>query len=342
MTLKELAKLANVSVSTVSRVINGNDSHAAGPEKRELIWKLVRETNYVPNKSAQSLKTGSCGISGTPHTISCIFARSAEGLQDSFFSQIFYAIEQKAVKRGCSITGVFSAFEMSRNGSFDDLIHSNPEGIILLGRYSKSLLSYLRNRFKNIIYTGLNSIQDDYDQIICDGYGAAKTAVKHLHSLGHTKIGYIGERSNEARYLGYHEGLLELKIPVNRNYIFETSQSIKGGYESGLKITKITPDPPTAIFCANDTTAIGAMKALSESNFKIPDDISIISIDNVEMCQYVTPMLTSIDIPKGDLGKFAVKTLLDRIDGGHRIPVKIEIPYKLIQRNSCAPPKAYT
>ena len=336
MTLKELAKLANVSVSTVSRVINGKDTHSASSKTRELIWRLVRETNYIPNVTAQNLKKGSGSPEPKTHALSCIFARSSDGLSDPFFSQIFQAIEQEAIKRGCTVTGVFSAFEMGRKGGYEDIVLSNPDGIILLGRYSKPLFNYLRSRFKNLVYTGLNKVQDDCDQVVCDGYQAARTAVKQLHGLGHTQIAYIGEMSNEARYRGYYDSFVELKIPIDRSYILDTPQSTKGGYESGLKMLKTSPRSPTAIFCANDITAFGVMKALREAQIKIPDDISIISIDNVEMCQFVSPMLTSINIPKEDLGKFAVKVLLDRIEGGHHIPVKIEVPYKLIQRESCA------
>lgn len=336
MTLKELAELANVSVSTVSRVINKNDIYSASNDTREKIWRLVRETNYVPNVAAQNLKHGKIDSNVKKHSISCVFARTPDGSSDPFFSLIFQAIEHEAIKRGCNVAGVFSALDLSRGDNYEDILLPNPDGIILLGRYSKSLLRYLSSRCKNIVYTGLNKIQDDYDQIICDGYAAAQAAVKHLHFLGHTGIGYIGEMSNEARYRGYYDCLLQLKIPINKNHIIDTTQSIKGGYESGLKILTTSSQPPTAIFCANDITAIGVIKALEDSKVKIPADISVISIDNIEMCQFVSPLLTSIDIPKEDLGRFAVRTLLDRIDGDHRITIKIEVPFKLINRESCA------
>lgn len=337
MTLKELAKLANVSVSTVSRVINNNDTRSASQETREKIWQLVRETNYIPNATAQNLKRGkNITAKAKVYSISCIFARTSEGISDPFFSQVFQGIEHEALKRGCSVTGVFSAFDFSQNNTYDDIFQSSPDGIILLGRYPKNLLKKLRSKFKNIVYTGLNKVNDNCDQIICDGYAAAQTAVEQLYSLGHTNIGYIGEMSNETRYKGYHDMLLKLKLPIMRNYIIDTPQSIKGGYDSGLKIVKAGSERPSAIFCANDITAIGVLKALSESKIKIPQDISIISIDNVELCQFVSPMLTSIDIPKEDLGRFALKMLLDRVEGGHHIPIKVEIPFKLIQRESCA------
>jgi len=333
LTLKELARLANVSVSTVSRVINGKDNSASS-ETREKIWRLVRETNYIPNIAARSLKKGAENSTQKTRSIACVFARTSDGLSDPFFSQIFQAIEKEALKRSCMVTGVFSARSMNSSGIYEDLILSEPDGIILIGRYSKPLYTYL-SRFKNIVYTGLNEVHDDCDQVICNGYLAAKAAVKRLHSLGHTSIGYIGEKSNEARYRGYYDALAELRIPVNRNFIIDAPLSVKGGYDAGIKLLKTSSQLPTSVFCANDITAIGVLKALGESSVKVPEDISIISIDNIEMCQYVSPMLTSIDIPKEELGKFALKLLLDRIEGGHQTPVKLEIPFKLIQRESC-------
>ncbi|NMA65122.1 MAG: LacI family transcriptional regulator, partial [Clostridiaceae bacterium] len=143
MTLKELAKLANVSVSTVSRVINGKDTHSASPKTREKIWRLVRETNYIPNVAAQNLRKGAKNIKQKTYSIACVFTRTSDGLADPFFSQIFQAIEQEAIKNSCTVTGVFSAQSMSKDGIYDDLILSDPNGIILIGRYTKPLYTYL-------------------------------------------------------------------------------------------------------------------------------------------------------------------------------------------------------
>lgn len=342
MTLKELSLLAGVSVSTISRVVNKNDSHAASEEVRDRIWQLVHETGYVPNSIAQSLKLNSSAVNAEKkHSITCVFARTPDGRSDPFFSQIFHAVEHECIKNKYDVTGVFSAPDIKK--ASNSLTLSQSDGIIVMGRYSRSLMQLIRSSCKNVVYTGLNSISDPYDQIVCDGYQAAKTAVKHLYMLGHRKIGYIGEKSSEERYRGYYDSIQELKLPLCREHIVETEQSLKGGYQSGLKIltamsgsSEYISTPPTAIFCANDITAIGVMKAMHERGVSIPDDISIVSIDNTEMCQYATPMLTSVDIPKDELGKFAVKIMIDRINGGHRMPVKIEIPFTLISRESCA------
>ncbi|WRS26239.1 LacI family DNA-binding transcriptional regulator [Oscillospiraceae bacterium MB08-C2-2] len=335
MTLKELASLCGVSVSTVSRVVNGNKSHAASAQVADKIWQKVHETGYIPNSNAQGLKKGSLSRqTGAVPVITCIFARTSDSESGQFFSELYRIIEQKCIQQACRITGVFPAVEEGKLPVFPEVPPS--DGVIILGRCSKGLLAHIRGQCKNIVMVGLNSLRDNScDQVICDGYEAARHAVQVLSQLGHSRIGYIGEQSEEARYRGYYDAVKELGHPIEHQWIFNTSQSIQGGYQSGLKLLR-SEKRPTALFCANDITAIGVIKALREKGLQIPGDISVISIDNIELCQYSTPMLTSIHIPREDLGHFTVKTLLDRIQGGHQVPVKIVIPFSLIKRESCA------
>jgi DNA-binding LacI/PurR family transcriptional regulator len=346
MTLKELAHMAGVSVSTVSRVVNKNDINAASQEVRDRIWDLVRQTGYIPNRTAQSLRQGGdSDKQKRKYDIACIFARTADGKSDPFFSQIFRAIEYESIKSDCEVTGVYTAINLKN--AIRNISHTRYDGIIVLGRYSRSVMNQIRKVTKHIIYTGLNPIDDPYDQVICNGYETAKAAVRYLHALGHKCIGYFGEKEDEVRYRGYYDAIQEYRLPLRREYILETEQTMQGGYRSGKRIlsailgsSEFVATRPTAIFCANDSTALGAIKAFQEENIKIPDEISIISIDNTEISQFCTPMLTSIHIPKEELGKIAVKTLIDRIEKGHTLPMKIEIPFQLVTRESCAKPMA--
>lgn len=344
MTLKDLAQLAGVSVSTVSRVVNKNDSNVASEEVRNRIWDLVRQTGYIPNRSAQNLKLGNRpSRTEAKRSIACIFARTTDGKNDPFFSQIFRSIEYECIKNRYEMTGVYTALNLK--STIQDLSDIRYDGIVVLGRYSRSLMNQVKKSSKNIVYTGLNPISDPYDQIICNGYEAAKTAVRYLHTLGHSCIGYLGEKADEVRYRGYYDAIQELRLPLRQEHIVEAEQSMQGGYLGGKKIltavlgsSEFVATRPTAIFCANDSTAVGVMKAFHEEGLRVPKEISIISIDNTEICQFTSPMLTTIHIPKEELGKIAVKTLVDRIEGGHALPMKIEIPFTLTIRESCAKP----
>nr|WP_143161630.1 substrate-binding domain-containing protein [Bittarella massiliensis (ex Durand et al. 2017)] len=176
----------------------------------------------------------------------------------------------------------------------------------------------------------------DFDQVICDGYKAAIQVLEHLYRQGHRRIGYLGEVKNEVRFDAYMDFMLERELPFSEEYIYESALTMENGY-FGIKRMFASPRLPTAVFCANDISAIGAVKAIREFGLHIPRDISIISIDNIAMSQFTTPSLTTVDVPKNELGKVAVKLLLDRIEKGHTLPLKVELPCKLIVRESCRP-----
>lgn len=344
MTLKELAGLAGVSVSTVSRVVNKNDVNAASEQVRNHIWDLVQQTGYIPNPSAQNLKRGFKPDAEEKHSIVCVFARTPDGKTDPFFSQIFRSIEHECIKCGYEMTGVYTALNLK--SAEKEIVRPHNDGIIVLGRYSRALLSRLKSSSGNIVYTGLNPTKDPCDQVVCDGYAAAKEAVRYLHLLGHRSIGYVGEKTEEVRYKGYYDAMQEFHLSLRREHIVETEQSMQGGYFAGKKIltaisgsSEAVATRPTAIFCANDSTAVGALKAFQENRVCVPKEISIISIDNTDICQFSSPMLTSIHIPKEELGKISVRTLIDRVEGGHTLPLKIEIPFSLVVRESCVRPE---
>ena len=187
-------------------------------------------------------------------------------------------------------------------------------------------------------YTGLNEIDAKYDQILCNGYQASVTAVEHLISLGHRHIAYIGETNNETRYNGYRDTLEKHRLPSNSSYVASVQQTSGGGLKGALKILEQQP-LVTAFFCSNDVTAIGAMRAVRDKGLKIPNDISVISIDDIDTAQYLSPMLTTIHVPIEEMGQMTAKILIDRITGGHTLPMKIFLPFYLSQRESCAPPR---
>ncbi len=337
MTLKDIAARAGVSISTVSRVINNKDTKAASTEVQERIWSIVRETGYIPNAAARSLKLGQIErpIVSENRGIACIVARSENAIDEPFFVDLSRSLEKEAFKHGFVLRYTFSAFDLNSSNTFNIITNTKVDGVVVLGRFNQNLSTFLKKQYKNILYAGLNSIDYSFDQVICDGYRASTAAVKYLASLKHTSIGYIGETISEVRYKGYCDALKELCLPVNHQNIINTQLSTDGGYNGAKKLINNKTNA-TAIFCANDITAIGALKAIKEAGLRVPEDISIISIDDIDMAQYVSPMLTTVHIPINELGRMAAKTLIDRIEHGHSLPIKIDIPFTITKRESCA------
>ena len=336
MTLKEIAEMAGVSQSTVSRVISKNSDKYASKEVQDRIWDIVQKTGYEPNRFAQGLRLSSKSeASENDKGIACIFGRIKDFYNDQFFSSIFRAAEQETYKHEHTSIRYALSFSQLNNSQYVEMVENTQvSGAIIMGRCNKNLMQFLLEHYKNIVYVGLNSVDFPIDQVICNGYYISAEAVKYLNLLGHTSIGYIGEVENEIRYKGYYDQLAKLKLKIDRDFIADVPLTAEGGYR-GAKELLSGDKRPTGIFCCNDNTALGAVKAIKEMKFKIPEDVSIISTDNIEMAQYVTPMLTTVSVPKDEMGKMAVKLLLDRIKSGHVLPVRMDLPFKIVQRESC-------
>lgn len=338
MTLKEIAREAGVSISTVSRVVNKNAPGAASKEVQDRIWEIVRRTGYIPNSTAQTLKLGNDNPQTASRSIACMFARTTDTVTDLFFTSLARSIEQEAFKRNYVLKYSFSSFDATHPNTFRLITDNHVDGVVILGRCDKPLLKMMKQYFNYVAYTGLNNLDAKYDQIICDGRKAAMAAVEHLIHLGHRKIAYIGETHSENRYQGYCEALAAHKLPFLKGYTVNVQLSSEEGYLGARKLIDLGCDA-TAYFCANDITAIGAMRAFQEAGLSIPKDISIISIDDIDTAQYLNPMLTTVHIPVEEMGQMTAKILIDRIEGGHRLPIKMDLPFYIAMRDSCAPPK---
>lgn len=330
MSLRKIAEMVGVSPSTVSRVLNNTVSTCASPELKEKIWEAAHRLNYTPNINARNLKTGRQTVMQT-YKIAVILARFHSLDDDPFFRELFQSIEEAMFSCSCTLHAV----ENTELTDFSFL--KEVDGIILLGRCSDTFLSKLKKYTRNIV--GIDRNPTDYmiDEIICNGKTAAIKAMDYLLSLGHRKIGYIGDCSSESRYIGYCETLINHNIPMNYDYILSTDQTYDSGYQAMCKILK---QDISAVFCANDISAVGALEALSEQSSHRPKNgrkISVISIDNILLSQSSSPLLTTVNIPKEDMGKMAVTVLIDRIRHKHSECLRVEFPCKVIERESCYP-----
>ncbi|WFR59981.1 LacI family DNA-binding transcriptional regulator [Anaerocolumna sp. AGMB13025] len=335
MTLKEIAKRANVSISTVSRIINTPDGNFARKEIRDKVWEIIRDTGYVPNQSAIELKQNKTKNDiRNPITIACILGRTKTPEENPFFAQVVRAVEQKALSLGYVVALSYSILDIANLELLKKIESVKTDGAIIIGRFDTGTLKFLKNHYKNIVYVGRNVVDAELDQVICDGYEATKEALNYLLRLGHKRIGYIGETVNEIRYKAYLDTLLEKKLDNDRCLICSCPQTGAGGYQGADMLLKRVKPLPTAVFCATDVAAIGAIRRFTEAGIKIPKDISIIGMDDIELAGYVSPMLTTVGMPKAELGNMAVHILVSRLNKNHKLPMKLYLPFKLAVRES--------
>ncbi|MEA4815090.1 MAG: LacI family DNA-binding transcriptional regulator [Oscillospiraceae bacterium] len=323
MSLKEIADIAGVSPSTASRVLNNPNSTCASEAVRQRIFDAVRTTGYVPSSAARALKRG-VSASGDSPLISLVFARIASPDADPFFSELARHVESELLGAGFRLGERIFA-------EGDALKVSEADGFVILGRCSDALLRRISANTQNLVGLWRNPAHFSIDEVVCDGKIAAVKAVNHLLSLGHRNIAYIGDCSSEVRYLGYCETLIGSHIPINYPLIIEvphTRESGRSAMESLLASGKAT-----AVFCASDSLAFGALDAIKHHRISKKADMSVISIDDVSGAE--AARLTTIHIPQHDMAHLAVRLLADRISGGHYECARIEFSCRLIERDTC-------
>lgn len=332
MSLKKIAKMVGVSPSTVSRVLNNTSSSCASSELKDKIWNAARELQYVPNASAKALKSG-ISSNEPSYSFYILLGRIEHLEQDPFFYELYRCLENHIFSRHSTIAGTFTLKDPIPT------LKQN-QGIIILGRCPLEYIQTLKKRTRNIVGIWRNSSDSEIDEIVCDGEKATILAMEYLISLKHKHIAYIGDCSYESRYVGYCKSLMDHRIPFDQRIIFSTDQTQESGFEAMNKLMNLikenTEHPiATALLCANDITAIGALKSLKNYPKKLRELISVISIDNIDESVSTSPMLTTVHIPRNEMSHIAITILIDRIIGNHSEHLHVEFSPHIIIRDSC-------
>lgn len=338
MSLKKIAELTNTSPATVSRVLNHPDYRCQNPDLTEQIRKTAREMNYIPNQNARNLKLGDISHADKVKctAIDLLMARFDSLDKDPFFAELFRCLETEFHHMNCVIRQTLNIPDITLTNAQKKRPKSR--GLMILGKCPPEILDRLTQRYTGVIAIDRNPMDYKIDEVICDGSRAAFMAVEHLLELGHTKIAYIGDCNMEARYMGYYECLLAHKIPLTYDFIIPTNQTREDGYRAFCEIFS-RANRPSAVFCANDITALGCIAAMKECNGRKKQQVykpAVISIDDIKEASEMSPLLTTVRIPKEDMAHLATLTLLDRLQKGHREPVRLELPCRLIIRESCS------
>jgi LacI family transcriptional regulator, repressor for deo operon, udp, cdd, tsx, nupC, and nupG len=327
MKMSEVAKLANVSTSTVSRVIS--QPELVNTKTKEKVMGIIKEQNYQPHIIARQFRTKET------KTILVV----VPDITSSFFSEVLRGIEHAAVKNSYQVLLGDTENDIEREKEFiDRLFQKQVDGMLLLtARIDKGKLEDISKQFPIVLaceyMDGL-----DIPTVSIDNISSARKATEHLVQLGHTKIAHITGPINvilsRDRLRGYQQALFSHDLPINSAYVQEGEFSQLSGYNQMIKLLALE-DPPTAVFVFNDEMAIGAIKALKDSGKKIPEDIAVIGFDNINASTIIEPNLTTIDQPKYEIGKKAMNLLLKRIKGESLEKTKIVLNDQLIIRESC-------
>ncbi|HGS5205015.1 TPA: substrate-binding domain-containing protein [Vibrio cholerae] len=327
-TMKDIARLAGVSTSTVSHVIN--KSRFVSDEIAERVNNAAQQLNYAPSALARSLKMN------RTKTIGMLVTTST----NPFFGEVVKGVERSCYHQGYNLILCNTEGDNQRmKASINTLLQKCVDGLLLMCSTLEGERLDVFDRYPDIpivvmdwgpILFASDKIQDNSLQ---GGYMAAK----HLIECGHKEIGCITgpliRHQAQMRYEGYKRALAEAGIAINPDWIVESDFECEGGYQAFEKLYQ-RGKLPSALFVSNDMMAMGVIQAASQRGLRVPDDLSLIGYDDVHIAKFMTPALTTIHQPKYRLGKAAVDTLLYRLENPDTTAQVVQLEPTLVVRNS--------
>jgi len=330
ITIDDIAKLAGVSISTVSLVINNKEGVAE--ETRQKVLDAIEKTNYEPNHMAQGL------VTNTTKQINLIISSPEyKYLTHPKLYKIIHNISQIVNESDYFLSINIIKQQQERSFIKSQIRKKMVDAIILVGvRMSNDELVEIGNYDLPIITIGRYFKEADIYSVICDDFKGGYLATKHLINKGHQVIGYIGQLSKistpEERLRGYKTALQEENIDIYDRLIKSANFYRESGYNATEKMLEENKEI-TAIFCGNDLMAFGAIDLILEKGFSVPEDISIIGFDNIECFDQKIP-LTTIQQPMGRMGEIAGQKTVDLLNSFDNISKISKVDVELIERKS--------
>lgn len=325
--IKDIARLANVSPSTVSKALNNQAD--ISEETRARILAIAKELKYSPNAFGKGLK------SRTTENLGVIFCRELQPLSGNpFYSRVLEGIEAEVALNNFNLILYFVPTNQ-QDISPKMVRERQVDGIILVGIFNPEFIQILNQSGLPIIQIDPKIRLNNCNQVLINNEDGAAFATQYLINMGHKRIGFISGDLNRLSFNQRYEGYIKT---LKFNRLTPDPELIKtGGLEKGYDQAKelmLTPNPPTAIFAANDINAIYGYQAIRELGFAIPDDVSVVGFDDIDLAKFSTPPLTTIRVYKEELGSLAVRTLFRAINDELEQPQTVIVPVKLIERES--------
>ncbi|WP_199435999.1 substrate-binding domain-containing protein [Vibrio owensii] len=328
-TMKDIAKLAGVSTSTVSHVIN--KTRFVSEEISERVNNAAKELNYyAPSALARSLKVN------RTKTIGMLVTTST----NPFFGEVVKGVERSCYHKGYSLILCNTEGDNERmRESINTLLQKRVDGLILMCSSLEGERIDVFERYPDIpvVVMDWGPMLFTSDKIQDNSLRGGYLAAKYLIDCGHQEIGCITgpliKHQAQMRYEGYKRAMIEAELEFNANWIVESDFECEGGYQAFKKMVERGP-LPSSIFVSNDMMAMGVINAANELGIQIPEQLSIIGYDDIHIAKFMSPSLTTIHQPKYRLGQAAVETLLRKLDDKSDEAQVVQLEPTLVERNS--------
>jgi len=328
MDIREIARRARVSTATVSRAINRVPT--VDPQLAKRVWKVVDELGYYPNTQARALVLGR----------SRIFGLIVSEITNPFFPEIVQTFENLAVENNYEILVTSTVHDPKRmESSVRRMIERRVDGVaILTFGMEDSLIEHLRDRKVPLVFVDVGPDVPRVANIRINYLNGIRQAVQHLAALRHTRIAFIAGpqhlKSAVARRDAFKASMTE--IGLANDLIVVGDHKLEGGMKAFRELHALD-QPPTAVLCSNDMTAIGVMREAYERNVEIPEELSVVGFDDIHLTEFTIPPLTTVQMSQHELAKIAFRALLNEVDEPRtQQPHKYELITNLVLRRSTA------
>jgi LacI family transcriptional regulator len=329
-TMNDVARLADVSIATVSHVING--TRFVSDERVERVHAAMQELGYTPDATARSLRVG------RTHTIGLVIPDTS----NPFFAALARWIEEAGFESGYTTILANSDERPDREHRYvSTLVSKRVDGVILAPSRGDhgNLTKLLDNARMHVVVVDRDAELPNADVVLYDNAGGSYAATRHLIDLGHTCIGCIAgpadATSAAERVKGFRRAIEEAGLELPADAVVEADFHFSGGREATARLLA-TKEPFTALFAANDLMAAGAVRALAERGIAVPSGMSVIGFDDAPLAQMISPALTTMRQPLQDMAQAAMSLLLARITGSDGPPNRRVLPTQLVIRESTA------
>ncbi|WP_310831173.1 LacI family DNA-binding transcriptional regulator [Paenibacillus pedocola] len=333
-TIYDIAKKTGYSPTTVSKAFNNYSD--VREKTREEILRTAREMGYLPNAHARTLTTKKSW------TLGVLFVEgTGVGIRHPFFGAVIESFKQVAVAKGYALMFISKDVGGKQSGYLENCRIHGVDGVVVF------LSDYEDPYFLELLESDIPTVILDYEtaqsHTVCsDNTAGAMLAVEYLTSLGHSRIAHISGGMNtipgRRREEGYVAAMKVHGLELREDYIVEGAfYALENGYAAMQRLLEL-PERPTAVFASGDLLALGAVMAARDSGLSVPEDISVMGYDDIELARYVTPALTTVRQDTANLGTRAAEILLASIDRKGTGMEAIVLPVEVVVRESCAPP----
>jgi DNA-binding LacI/PurR family transcriptional regulator len=338
ITQEDVAQRAGVSRSVVSYVLN-NGPRKVSEATRQRVLDAINELEYRPNEFAQRLKQGSGAVQNTIGIVTG--GKGYNLIERPYYNIILSGLYDYAYQQQQQISFLAYWDALRDPIFFNKHIHEYEISSLILilpslipdQKEDRTLLEQIIARIPNIVC--LEETVLDLPTVMFDRAEAARSAVNHLIGLGHERIAFVG--INDQREMGHKQALLEHNLPYDErlvDFLEPNTAPVQSAYDMTVRFLQQGVEF-TAIFTATDEAAIGAIAAVKDHGLHVPEDIAVASMDNIELASMVRPALTTVDIPKRTLARFAIQSLETQKEFPDQNQVSMVLPTKLIVRESC-------